>query len=70
MSHSRFMSAVLVSGLAVPPLIFGVSPAYAQAHWKPEYQQPHALRAHRRMDRLTNHIQRDEVGVSRGVGGQ
>ncbi len=58
MSHSRFMSAVLISGLAAAPLIFGVSPAYAQTRWRPEYQQHHALRAHRRVDRLTDHIQR------------
>lgn len=61
MSHSRFMSAVHISGLAAASFIFSVLPAYAayaQTHWRPEYQQHHALRVRRRVDRLTDHIQR------------
>ncbi len=68
MSHSRFTSVVLVPGLAVASLLFSVSPAYAayaQTHWRPEYQQHHALRVHRRIDRLTDHIQRARARLER-----
>ena len=61
MSHFRLTSVVLIPGLAVASVLFSVSPAYAaytQMHWRPEYQQHRALRAHRRVDRLTDHIQR------------
>ncbi len=68
MSHFRFTSAVLIPGLAVASFLFGVSPAYAayaQTHWRPEYQQHHALRDHRRVDRLTDHIQRARARLER-----
>ena len=68
MSRFRFTSAVLIPGLAVASLLLSVSPAYAaytQTHWRPEYQEHHALRAHRRMDRLTNHIQRARIRLAR-----
>ena len=61
MSHFRLTSVVLVPGLAVASLLFSVSPAYAaytEMRGNLEHPQHHALRAHRRIDRLTDHIQR------------
>ena len=68
MSHFRLTSVVLVPGLAVASLLFSVSPAYAaytEMRKNPEYPQHHALRVHRRIDRLTDHIQRARARLER-----
>ena len=68
MSHFRLTSVVLVPGLAVASLLFSVSPAYAaytEMRGNLEHPQHHALRAHRRIDRLTDHIQRARARLER-----
>ena len=68
MSHFRLASVVLVPGLAVASLLFSVSPAYAaytEMRGNLEHPQHHALRAHRRIDRLTDHIQRARARLER-----
>jgi phosphoglucomutase len=68
MSRFGFTSAVLIPGLAVASLLLSVSPAYAaytQTHWRPEYQEHHALRAHRHVDRLTDRIQHARIRLAR-----
>ena len=68
MSHFRLTSVVLIPGLAVASFLFSVSPAYAaytEMRGNIEYPQHHALRVHRRVDRLTDHIQRARARLER-----